>query len=250
MAALAGMARYGERRQRSRPRLSPPLPAERGPLPGQGELLEHQAMAWLAGNGVPVPDFRFAATAQATVQACRDIGYPAVVKVVSPQILHKSDCGGVRLDIRDDEAALDAFEAVERAAGGRDFRGAIVYPMIRPVQEVLLGISRDPQFGPVVAFGLGGIYAEIWQDVSLRVAPVDREEAETMIREIKSFPLLDGARGQTPCDLDALADLLVRVSRFSFWYPEISELDLNPVLLLHDGLIVADVRVITLGRSR
>jgi len=248
VAALAGMARFGERRKKWR--ASPLLPAERGPLPGQGELLEHQAMAWLARNGVPVPDFRFATTAQATVQACRDIGYPAVVKVVSSQILHKSDCGGVRLDIRDDEAAMEAFEAVERVAGGRDFRGAIVYPMIRPVQEVLLGISRDPQFGPVVAFGLGGIYAEVWQDVSLRVAPVDREEAETMIREVKSSPLLDGARGQTPCDLDALADLLVQVSRLGFWYPEISELDLNPVLLLHDGLIVADVRVITLGRSR
>jgi len=213
-------------------------------LPGNGQMLEPEAMAWLRENGIPVPDFRFAATQVEAIQGGREIGYPVVMKVVSPDILHKSDCGGVILDIYDDEAALAAFEVIKKAATGRDFRGVVIYPMIKGAQEVLLGLSQDPQFGPVVAFGLGGIYTEIWHDVSLRVAPVDRVEADAMIREIKSFSLLKGIRGQKPCDLDTLADVLVRFSQLPFRYPEIGEVDLNPVFLFSKGLVVGDVRVI------
>ena len=132
----------------------------------------------------------------------------------------------------------------------KDFRGAVIYPMIRGAQEVLLWLSRDPQFGPVVAFGLGGVYTEIWRDISLRVAPVDRVEAESMIREIKSFRLLQGVRGQEPRDLDTLADVLVNFSRLPFRYPEIDEVDLNPVFLFPEGLVVGDVRVIHEKRSK
>ncbi len=209
-----------------------------------GPILEHEAMAWLRENGIPVPDFRFAATQEEAVQGCREIGYPAVMKVLSPDILHKSDYGGVILDIRDDEAALAAFETIQRAASGKDLRGVVIYPMIRDAQEVLLGLSRDPQFGHVVVFGLGGIYTEIWRDIALRVAPVERAEAEDMIQEIQSFPLLQGTRGQAPRDLDALADLLVTFSRLPFRYPDIGEIDLNPVFLFAEGLVVGDARVI------
>jgi hypothetical protein len=167
-----------------------------------------------------------------------------VIKVVSPDIVHKSDCGGVVLDVRDDEAARVAFEAIERAAAGRDFRGAVIYPMIEGGLEALLGLSRDPQFGPVVAFGLGGVYTEVWRDISLRVAPVDRTEAEAMIREVRSLPLLEGARGQPPRDLDALAGVLVTFSQLPFRYPDVGEVDLNPVFLFSKGLVVGDVRVI------
>jgi len=165
--------------------------------------------------------------------------------VVSPDILHKSDVGGVILSVGDDEAARSAFLRIRQAAEGKDFRGVVIYPMIRDAQEVLLGLSRDPQFGPVVAFGLGGIYTEVWRDVSLRVAPIDRAEAQAMIREIKSFPLLEGVRGRSPRDLDALADVLVEFSWLPFRYPEIGEVDLNPVFLLSKGLVVGDVRVIS-----
>ena len=220
------------------------VPREVGPLPGAGQMLEPEAMAWLRDEGIPVPDFRFATTREEAVHGCREIGYPVVMKVVSPDILHKSDCGGVVLNVRDDAAARAAFETTERAAAGKDFRGAVIYPMIEDAQEVLLGLSRDPQFGPVVAFGLGGIYTEIWRDVALRVAPVDRAEAEAMIREIRSLPLLEGARGQAPRDLDTLADVLVTFSQLPFRYPEIAEIDLNPVFLLAEGLVVGDVRVI------
>ena len=119
-------------------------------------------------------------------------------------------------------AARRGLRAIRKAAAGKDFRGVVIYPMMRGAQEVLMGISRDPQFGPVVAFGLGGIYTEVLRDISLRVAPVDRAEAEAMIREIRAFPILEGVRGQAPCDLDALAETLVNVSRLPFRYPEIA----------------------------
>lgn len=203
-------------------------------------------MAWLRENGVPVPEFRFARTREAAAQGAREIGYPVAMKVVSPQILHKSDVGGVVLDVDGDAAARETFDALEEVAAGRDFRGVVIYPMIEAAQEVLLGLSRDPQFGPVIAFGLGGIYTEVWQDIALRVAPIDRAEAERMIREIESFPLLEGVRGQPPCDLDALTDALVTFSRLPLRYPAIGEVDLNPVFLFPEGegLVVGDVRVI------
>ncbi len=206
--------------------------------------LEPEAMAWLRENGIPVPPFRFAATSEEAVRGCHEIGYPVVMKVVSPQILHKSDVGGVIVGIEDDQQARATFEKIETAARGRDFQGVVIYPLIRDAQEVLLGLSHDPQFGPVVAFGLGGIYTEIWHDVALRVAPIDRAEARRMIGEIKSFPLLQGIRGQAPRDLDALTDVLVKFSQLPFRYPQIGEVDLNPVFLLDDGLVVGDVRVI------
>ena len=251
VAALARMADYAEeRRSRGTGEQKPDFSertwflGEQRRLPGDGKILEPEAMAWLQENDIPVPDFRFATTQVEAVRGCREIGYPVVMKVVSPDILHKSDYGGVILDIGDDKAALAAFERIQRAATGKDFRGAVVYPMIEGAQEVLLGLSRDPQFGPVVAFGLGGIYTEIWHDISLRVAPVDRAEAERMIREIKSLPLLKGIRGQGSRDLDALADVLVTFSQLPFCYPEIGEVDLNPVFLFSKGLVVGDVRVI------
>jgi acyl-CoA synthetase (NDP forming) len=283
VAALARMAEYQAHKARSRPLPEIPRPegrlpaitqaepVEAGPAPSitqaepveacpspgviQAEpveaepveaapLLEPDAMAWLRSESIPVPDFRFAATPEEAVRSSREIGYPVVMKVVSPGIVHKSDAGGVILDIRDDQAARAAFESIERAAAGKDLRGVVIYPLIEGGQEVLLGLSRDPQFGPVVAFGLGGIYTEIWRDVALRVAPVDRAEAEAMIHEIQSFPLLAGARGRAPCDLDALADVLVRFSQLPFRYPEIAEIDLNPVFVFAEGLLVGDVRVI------
>jgi acetyltransferase len=225
-----------------------PLPAaatEEGRVPGGGDqVLEHEAMAWLAANGIPVPPYRFAPTLEEAIQGCNQIGYPVVMKVVSPDILHKSDVGGVVLNLQQDSAAAAAFLRLQQAAAGRDFRGVIVYPMISGAREVLLGISRDPQFGPVVAFGMGGIHTEIWRDLSLRVAPVDLEEARIMIQEIRSFPLLRGVRGEQPCDLNTLAKVLVEFSQLAFRYPEVEEIDLNPVFVFSDGLLAGDVRVI------
>jgi len=167
-----------------------------------------------------------------------------VMKVVSPDTLHKSDVGGVELNVEDAGAAEATFTRLRGLAGVNDFRGVVIYPMISGAREVLLGLSRDPQFGPVVAFGLGGIYTEVWQGVAFGVAPVDRQEAEGMIQGIKSFPLLRGMRGQQASDLDALADALVELSQLPFRYPDIEEVDLNPVFLLPKGLLIGDVRII------
>jgi len=215
------------------------------PLP-DAPILEPEAMAWLEENGIPVPSFRFAETTEETVRACRELGYPVAVKIVSPQILHKSDVGGVLLGVKGDEEARRAFAELEEVGAGRDFRGVVIYPMVDGAQEVLLGLSRDPQFGPVVAFGLGGIYTEVWQDVALRVAPIGQDEAREMVAEITSYPLLEGVRGEPRRDLDALAEVLARFSQLPFEYPGLQELDLNPVFLFEEGegLLVGDVRVI------
>jgi acyl-CoA synthetase (NDP forming) len=243
MAVLARMAEYEAYKNSSPTR--PEVPCQEKKLPCGGRMLEPDAMAWLKENGIPTPEFRFAVNVEQTVLGCREIGYPVVMKVVSPDILHKSEWGGVALDIREEAAATAAFTAIQRSAAGKDFRGVIIYPMVHDAQEVLMGITRDPQFGPVVAFGLGGIYTEVLRDISLRVAPVDRVEAEAMIREIRSFPILEGIRGQAPRDLDALAAALVDFSRLPFRYPEIAEIDLNPVFVFSRGLVVGDVRVIS-----
>jgi acyl-CoA synthetase (NDP forming) len=205
-------------------------------------------MAWLRENGIPVPPFRFAVTVDEAVGGCAEIGFPAVMKVVSPDILHKSEHGGVIVGIRDEAGARAAFETIRERAAAFDFRGVVVYPMIGGSQEVLVGLSRDPQFGPVIAFGLGGIYTEVLRDIALRVAPIERDEADAMIRSLRSFPILAGARGQQPGDLDALADLLVTVSQLPFRYPDITEIDLNPVFVAPAGVVVGDVRVIA-GRQ-
>jgi acetyltransferase len=242
VTALRHMTRVAAAREQARPLPKPD--DSRGRLPGGKRMLEHEAMAWLADNGLAVAPSRFATTPLQAVQAARDLGYPVVVKVVSPEILHKSEWGGVELRVETDSEVESAFARIAGRAEGHDFRGVVVYPMINAIEEILLGISVDPQFGPVVALGLGGIFTEVWRDVVLRVAPLDHREAGAMIRELRSLPLLTGARGRPPCDLEALADTLVNFSQLPFRYPQIREIDLNPFFLLADGLWVGDVRVI------
>ncbi len=242
--ALARLAEYYARREEVAESVwEDGAPEGARPLPPE-PFLEPDAMAWLAENGVPVPEFRVARTADEAVAAARAIGYPVVMKVVSPQILHKSEWGGVILGVADDEAARAGFERLARIGAEGEFRGAVIYPFIRDAWEVLVGIFRDPQFGPVVVFGAGGIYTELLKDVAMRVAPVGREEAARMVRETRIHSLLRGARGRPPGDLDALADLIARVSRLPLVYPEIAEMDLNPVFVRPRGVLVGDVRVI------
>lgn len=249
MGVLARMAawvktaepRGGEAEELSAALSSSSLPLT--PLPAP-PILEPEAMAWLQANGLPVPEFRWVQTADEAVTGCRALGYPVVMKVVSPQILHKSDVGGVLVGIKDDAAARAAFAQLERVAAGREFRGVVIYPRVKDAQEVILGLSRDPQFGPVVVVGLGGIYTELWRDVALRVAPVNCTEAAAMLRELKSYRLLTGFRGQPPRDLAALAETVAAFSQLPLRYPEIMEMDLNPVFLLEQGLMVGDVRII------
>lgn len=250
---LARMAEYSRYRSKRRLEVEPSGPEKR--LPCNGDLLEPEAMEWLAENGITTLPFRFAKSLPEAVCASRDLGYPVAMKVVSPDIIHKSDWGGVKLDIQDDQDAAEAFKAIRRAIGRKqpgemgiqsvpDFPGVIIYPMVTGAQELLIGISNDRQFGPVVVFGMGGIFTEVWNDISIRVAPINNEQAAEMIREVRSFPILSGARGRAPCDLLAVEDTLVKVSELPFRYPEISEIDLNPVFAMAKGISVGDVRII------
>ncbi len=242
LTALSHMARHQSSRQSDRSFVEPAAP--HGRLPGSGPMLEHEAIAWLGENGIPVPPYRFAHDIAGAVRGSQELGYPVVIKVVSPDILHKSDVGGVLLNIQDDRQTATAFERLKEAAGGARFEGVIIYRMVMGAQEVLVGMTRDPQFGPVIAFGLGGVQTELWRDVALRVAPVDGVEARRMIRELRSYPLLAGYRGSDPIDIEALAELLVQFSQLGFRYPTVVEMDLNPVFCLPKGVLVGDARVI------
>jgi acetyltransferase len=250
VAVIARMAEYGLQ-MANRKTQNESVPSTNLPIYQSTNLpsLEPDAMAWLRENGIATPPFRFATTPADAVAACVEIGFPTVMKVVSPDILHKSEHGGVIVGIRDEASARAAFETIRERAAGTDFRGVVIYPLIRGSQEVLVGLSRDPQFGPVIAFGLGGIYTEVLRDVALRVAPIDHAEAAAMIRSLRSFPILAGARGQRPCDLDALADLLVKVSTLPFRYPAVTELDLNPVFAGPEAAVAGDVRIIAARRD-
>ena len=243
-AVLAHMARYAE--QPTNPIDYPSLPEPTGEaLRATGNiLLEPEAMQWLQRNHFPVPPFRFAATLEEAIQGCQEIGYPVVMKVVSPEILHKSDFGGVILNILDSASASHAYAKLTQITKDKSFCGVSIYPMVEKNQEIILGISIDPQFGPVILLGAGGIYTEIIHDVSLRLAPVSNQTAHTMIRELKSLPLLQGTRGQPGGDLDALAGLITGVSELPFLFPQISELDINPVFLLSQGVLIGDIRVV------
>ncbi len=239
VTVLGRMLCYQEQREHKRPL---PEQAPRGATLPASPILEPQAMQWLAAQGIPVPSFRFAEDESQALHACREIGYPVVMKVVSPQILHKSESGGVILNIRDDDGAQKAYRSIRSRLPAA--LGVLIVPMIQEGKEVLIGISRDPQFGPVVAFGLGGIYTEVWRDLSLRVAPVDLQEARKMICGISAYPILTGVRGEAASDLEALAEAIVAVSQLPFRAPEIDELDCNPVFVLPRGLLVGDVRII------
>jgi acyl-CoA synthetase (NDP forming) len=220
-------------------------PREPESLPWDRDPLEPEAMDWLKKLGFPVVDLRWARTVDEAADAVLGFAGPVAMKVVSPSIVHKSDAGGVILNVDGPEEAVAAFERLGVLAGD-DFRGVLVSPMVSESVEVLVGLSRDPQFGPVVACGLGGIFTEVLDDVALRVAPVELEEARAMLAELRGSAILRGARGRAPRDLDALAELLTEVSGLPFRFPTIAELDLNPVFSLERGARIGDVRVVLL----
>jgi acetyltransferase len=167
------------------------------------------------------------------------IGYPVVMKIASPDVLHKSDVGGVRVGVNNREEVRDAFhdmkERVKRMLPEADLWGISVQEMIRDGKEVILGMVRDPQFGPVIMFGLGGIYVEVLKDVSFRIAPLSVEDAHEMIHGIRSLPLLQGARGEKPIHMDSVVEALLRLSQLAADFPEIFEIDVNPLKVFPEG---------------
>ena len=209
-----------------------------------GVLPEPQAVSLLADCGIPMPRSAYATSREEVLTACHAVGYPLVMKVVATDIVHKSDFGGVQVGLASDEAALAAYDTIARNAWGHGFRGVMVYEMVSGAQELIVGISRDRSFGPVVMVGMGGIYTEILRDAVVRIAPVDEAAAAEMLHSLKSYPLLSGARGKAAVDEAALASLIAGVSQLPFQYPTLAEADLNPVFAWEKGTIAGDVRLI------
>ncbi len=167
------------------------------------------------------------------------MGFPVVLKITSPDILHKTDIGGVKLNLQSAEAVRDAFDLMvyraQRYEPAAEIWGCLVQQQIKGGKEVLLGMNRDPQFGPLLVFGLGGIYVEALKDVTFRVAPIDRRQARAMLNEIRAYPLLRGVRGEPPSDTEAIVDAILRMSQLVTDFPEIVEIDINPLMVFEQG---------------
>jgi len=261
VAAAGALVRYAQHRQRA---LSP---KQSGSLAGTHVQARHDASSsnapekqgfaapagrtfeLLRSYGIEVAPWRLAANAREAVEAARAIGYPVAIKIESPDIQHKSDAHALVLNIRDDDGVRRAYDAVLAAARVYDenarIGGVLVQKMIEGGEEAIIGIQRDPVFGPVVMAGLGGIFVEILADVSFRAAPFTLTDAHEMIRELRGFPILCGVRGRPAADVDALAEMLVNISRLAADHIEtILEFDLNPVKVLPGGAVVVDALLI------
>lgn len=221
---------------------------------GRRLLNEVEAKDILAEAGVPVVTARLARTREEAVTAAREAGFPVVLKVVSNDITHKSDVGGVKLNLADADAVAAAFDAIlssaKAAVPTASIDGVAVQKMAPPGVEVIIGMNTDPQFGPVLMFGLGGVLVEVLEDVVFRIIPIAPRDARQMVREIKGFKLLQGYRGQPPSDVAALESLLLKVSAFIDAHPEVAELDLNPVFAYPDGAVAVDARIVLADEAK
>lgn len=217
---------------------------------GRVAIGEAEGREILAAYGFPLPASRLAASPEEAIEIANEIGYPVVLKISSPDILHKTDIGGVKVGLNSPGDVRDAFELIvyraQRYLPDARVEGCLVQEMVPKGLEVLVGMTRDPQFGPLVTFGLGGIYVEALKDVAFRIAPFSKEDAYQLLGEIRSHRLLDGVRGEPPADKDALADALLRISQLVTDFPEIVELDINPLIVYEAGrgILALDARMI------
>lgn len=215
---------------------------------GRRKLLEHEAFDLLKLFGIEVPEYCVARSKDEVAECFAKLPKPVVAKIVSPDVIHKSDVGGVILNIYTLEDALSAYDRimsnVKRYMSDARVYGVLYQYMVPKGLEIIIGAKRDPSFGAIVLFGLGGIFVEVFRDVSIRVTPIDLCDALEMTREIKAYKLLEGYRGQPPRDRRALAEIILKVSWLMDALPQVSELDLNPVMSYSRGAAVADARVI------
>jgi 4-hydroxybutyryl-CoA synthetase (ADP-forming) len=216
---------------------------------GRKNLVEEEGYQVLRAYGFTTPKTVLTISADQAVHASKDIGYPVVMKIASPDIIHKSDAGGVKVGLANEEQVRTAFNGILQNAktykADANIKGILVQEMVRSGKETILGAKHDPIFGPLVMFGLGGIYVEVLRDVVFRLAPIDEDEASRMVHSIKTIKLLKGVRGEKPSDLRAIVDSLQRLSQLVTEFPEIEEFDANPLLVLEEGkgVRVVDVRI-------
>jgi acyl-CoA synthetase (NDP forming) len=214
-------------------------------------LTEVESKALAQEAGIPVVATRLASNKSQAVSIAQSLGLPVVMKVASPEVVHKSDVGGVKTGLNSLRQVREAYDSIvsstRSAVPGASILGVTVQRMAQPGVEAIIGAFRNPEFGHVVMFGLGGVMVEVIKDVSLRLIPLTRRDARQMIREIKGFPLLDGYRQHPKCDLEALEEALLGLSGFLEKHPEITELDLNPVFCYSQGILAVDARVVVEG---
>jgi acyl-CoA synthetase (NDP forming) len=215
---------------------------------GRTVLTEIEAKELLKQAGINVVETKLAASREEAIAISRQLGFPVALKIASADVIHKSDAGGVKLNLKTALQVGKAWDAImksiKKAYPDARIEGVSVQAMAKPGVEVIIGMSKDAQFGPVLMFGLGGVLVEILKDVSFRIVPLTKRDAAEMVRDIKGFPLLQGYRGSEPVDVANLENMLLKVSAFAEQTPEIKELDLNPVFAYKDGAVAVDARVI------
>jgi 4-hydroxybutyrate---CoA ligase (ADP-forming) len=212
-------------------------------------LLEEEGYEILKAYGFSTPKKFLTTNEEEAARAAQEIGYPVVMKIVSPQIIHKSDAGGVKIGINNQQEAIKAYNEillnVKKYKSDAEIKGVLVQEMIGSSKETILGAKRDPLFGPLIMFGLGGIYVEVLKDVIFRIAPIDEQQAKEMVESIKTIKLLKGARGEKESDIDGIVESIQRLSQLVTDFPEIEEFDMNPLLVLEkgNGVRAVDVRI-------
>jgi acyl-CoA synthetase (NDP forming) len=215
---------------------------------GRTVLTEVESKELMAEAGIPVIKTKLAKSKAEAIEISKKLGFPVVLKIVSPDIIHKSDIGGVKLNLANatqvGRAYAEIMTAAKKTSKKADIQGVSVQKMAKPGVEVIMGMSKDAQFGPVLMFGLGGVFVEVLKDVAFRIVPLVKRDASQMIREIKGYPLLEGYRGQEPANIAALEDLLLKLSAFVDKTPQIKEMDLNPIFAYKNGAVAVDARVI------
>jgi acetyl-CoA synthetase (ADP-forming) len=221
---------------------------------GRNYLLEPEAKMVCMEYGIPVPRFKVALTYDEAIKFAEGIGYPVVLKIVSPDIIHKFDIGGVTLNLKNSSEVKNAYENilmnVKRHKPNAKIVGVLVQEMAPQSTEVIVGAIKDAQFGPALMFGLGGIFVEVLKDVTFRIAPITESDAREMITEVKAYPVLKGYRGQPPVDLNAIVNILLNTSKLVMDHLEIKELDLNPILVYEKGAKTVDARIILESPSK
>lgn len=221
---------------------------------GRFILLESEAKDLCAQYNIPVPNYRVALTPNEAISAAKEIGFPVAMKILSKDIIHKSDAGCVVLGLSNDEDLEKAFKLIMNNAAkfnpSAEIRGVLIEEMLPKGVEVAVGAIRDIEFGPTVMFGLGGVFIEVMRDVTFRVAPITRGDAEEMIKDIKGYKILEGYRGQEPADIEVILETILGVSRLMVENDEINQLDLNPIIVWRKGGKVADAKIILDHRAR
>ncbi len=222
---------------------------------GRTFVLEHEAKDIMKAYGIPIPGYATATTEDEAVEKAKQIGLPVVLKILSKDILHKSDAGGVKINLKDEEAVRKAFQEImdnakkygqEKGIEVDLSRGVFISDFADWGTEVIVGVTRDPQFGHALMFGLGGIFVEILKDVTFRLIPMTEIDAREMVGEIKAAKILEGVRGEEPRDVDALIQIILAVSKMIDENPEIVELDCNPTIVYEKGkgALVVDARIL------